>query len=140
MKADVSVSIYPTEDKHSILKGLSNLFGIANPSEVVSQDILEFTNDLEETALDMLRKRVFELRIIDVVRSELRHRWDGSHSSLTLNKQAALRGIISLIDSSMGQVPLGGIDIRFSFEGEEEFEEFLSWFAPQTKDGRVVQD
>ena len=140
MQAAVLVSVYPTEDKQAVLKGLSNLFEITNPNEAITEDILELSKDLERTSLDILRKRIFELRIIDVVRSELRSRWDGSYSSLILSKQTALRGIISVVDSSMGHIPLDGIEVRLDFKGEEEFEEFLAWFAPQTKDGRVVQD
>jgi predicted RNA binding protein with dsRBD fold (UPF0201 family) len=140
MQAMVSVLVHPTEDKQSVLQGLSNLFGITIPNESQVADNLELVHNINHDSLDILRKRVFELRIIDVVRSELRDRWDGFRSSLILSKQTALRGIVSVLDNSMGPIPLGGIEVRIDFDDENEFEEFLSWFAPRTQDGRVVEN
>jgi len=45
---------------------------------------------------------------------------------------------LRVIDDSTGLPPLGTIEIVLVFENETQFEEFLHWFTPPTKNGRVI--
>jgi predicted RNA binding protein with dsRBD fold (UPF0201 family) len=54
------------------------------------------------------------------------------------DKQAAYTGKIRLIDNNHEDPPLGSIEIKFEFSSGSQFEEFLDWFSPRTKNGRVI--
>jgi predicted RNA binding protein with dsRBD fold (UPF0201 family) len=64
--------------------------------------------------------------------------WDGTKTSVFFDKQAAYHGKLRLIDETEEEPPLGCIELEIMLEDEADFNEFIAWFVPPTKDGRVV--
>ncbi len=89
-------------------------------------------------SLDLVRQHIHTLRIIDAVRKRVFSNWDGSVTSIFFDKQAAYYGKLRIVDETEEDPPLGCIELKISFEDEAEFDGFLAWFAPPTKDGRVI--
>jgi predicted RNA binding protein with dsRBD fold (UPF0201 family) len=65
--------------------------------------------------------------------------WDGEKTRMCFDKQAAYHGKLRLVDDRQEEPPLGLVEIMIRFSSEEEFEAFLVWFAPPTKDGHVIR-
>ena len=86
----------------------------------------------------LLRQLVHDKRILAAVRVRLLKNLDEFTTFMYLDKQAAYTGKLRLIDNIQENPPLGSIEIRFEFESESQFEEFLDWFSPRTKDGRII--
>lgn len=84
-----------------------------------------------------LRKRVWELRIIDTFRSALLSGQDGDVVRVSLSKQAAYGGKVRL---PVGRSPLGDLDVAFTLTEEDPWdaEGFIWWLCPETEDGQIV--
>ncbi len=135
MKISILCPVYPTEDETLILKALDNLFpGV--PFQLDDDSAHTATEDSHDLAF--LRTRIFEQRIIDATRSRLLANLSDLSTQLIIDKQAALFGRVRVIDDSEEIPPLGAIEIRFSFNDEVDFTNFLSWFTPPTVDGQIV--
>jgi predicted RNA binding protein with dsRBD fold (UPF0201 family) len=97
-----------------------------------------YSPDVNKTSFAILRQLIHEKRILDAVRVRLLKNLDELTTFMFFDKQAAYTGKIRLIDNVNEDPPLGSIEIRFEFSSETQFEEFLDWFSPRTKDGRVI--
>ncbi|MHA2600620.1 MAG: RNA-binding domain-containing protein [Candidatus Thorarchaeota archaeon SMTZ1-83] len=132
-----STIIHPTEDAERVGAALGNLFlPTSLPAETEGHQIrITSTN---RDSLDYVRSKIHSVRIIDAVRSRLLSNWDGEETTLCFDKQAAYHGKLRLVDDRQEEPPLGPLELTLGFASEEEFEAFLAWFAPPTKDGRVI--
>ncbi|NWF94683.1 MAG: hypothetical protein HXY34_00915 [Candidatus Thorarchaeota archaeon] len=140
MRIEVHCPVYPTEDVELVRSAICNVVGTSVPLVSVDGPVSEFRYCSEtRESLNHVRSRVHELRIIDAVRSRLLSNWDGLRTRIALDKQAALNRRIRLLDDSEETPPLGGIWIIMSFDGHTEFEALLSWLAPRTEGGRVIE-
>jgi len=102
-------------------------------------DITELVlTDTNQETLNLVRQTVHELRIIDAARKRLISNWNGTSTQIHFDKQAAFIGKLRIIDDSIALPPLGTIEIVLIFKNEAQFEEFIQWFTPPTKDGRVI--
>ncbi|MCF2137261.1 MAG: hypothetical protein K9W43_08475 [Candidatus Thorarchaeota archaeon] len=135
MHLEIETVLFPTEDESKVHTALTNLFP-ALSFDCVDSLLVSFTDNLHN--LDWFRSRIFEQRIIDAVRSHLIGNSTGHATLMMLDKQAAYIGRVRIVDSYDEAPPLGSIDIRFIFENEDDFQQFLSWFTPLTKDGQIV--
>lgn len=137
MHVVATTTIYPTEDEKQVEAALSNLFLLGSlPVETEDRQIR--ISSTKKDSLDYVRSKIHSLRIIDAIRSRLLSNWDGEKTIMCFDKQAAYHGKLRLVDDRQEEPPLGLVEITMRFASEEEFEAFLAWFAPPTKDGRVV--
>jgi predicted RNA binding protein with dsRBD fold (UPF0201 family) len=101
--------------------------------------ITELITSFEDRSdLEWLRNRIHELRIIDTVRTRLLANWNGWKTRIFIDKQAAYHGKIKFLDDREELPPLGCIELQLEFNDESEFEAFLRYFTPPTKEGRIV--
>ncbi len=140
MQLLLQCSVFPTEDFQKISVALSNLFPNIDIDFTTSQPEDEIVINISgEESVAFLRQYIHEARIIDAVRKKLVSNWTGSETKIHLDKQSAFIGKLRLIDEADDVSPLGTIETKLIFEDDAEFEKFLLWFVPPTKDGRVVR-
>lgn len=139
MKATIRCIVHPTEDIQRIENAIENILGsIAIEKNEFDEFIEIYSPDVEKASFTTLRQMVHEKRILDAVRVRLLKNLDDFTTFMFFDKQAAYTGKIRLIDNANEDPPLGSIEIRLEFSSEVQFEEFLDWFSPRTKDGRVI--
>ncbi|MFX1482023.1 MAG: RNA-binding domain-containing protein [Promethearchaeota archaeon] len=131
----VRCPIHPTEDTTKVEKALVNILGPQNTVRENSE--LMFTHTQKES-LSLVRQAIHELRIIDAARKRLLSNWNGTSTQIHFDKQAAFIRKLRIIDDSEALPPLGTIEIDLIFNNETEFSQFLHWFTPPTKDGRIL--
>jgi predicted RNA binding protein with dsRBD fold (UPF0201 family) len=135
----VKCPVYLTEDQERIRKAIENVIMSNELSFEPHNNIVELKLNFQgRNDLEWLRNRIHELRIIDAVRARLRFNWNGLETRIYFDKQAAYHERIKLIDDREELPPLGCIELQLEFDSESEFEEFLRYFTPPTKEGRVV--
>jgi predicted RNA binding protein with dsRBD fold (UPF0201 family) len=131
--------VYPTEDKERVRKAVDTVITCNDFSFEPNGNIVELKTRFEgKHHLEWLRNRIHELRVIDAVRARLLSNWNGSQTRIILDKQAAYHGKIKFLDDREELPPLGCIELQFEFNTETEFETFLRYFTPPTKDGHVI--
>jgi predicted RNA binding protein with dsRBD fold (UPF0201 family) len=130
--------VNPTEDSKKVGIAFENLFGrsdfVINES-VDSQISATYTS---QDTINLVRQTIHETRIIDAARKRLKSNWNGTSTSLHFDKQAAFAKKLRIIDDNQELPPLGSIEMVLSFDSEQEYENFLSWFTPPTKDGKII--
>ena len=139
MRIMVRAPVYPTEDQSRISEALSCHFPDA-VFELIQEENISWLQCQEDdrTALNTLREMIHEFRIIDAARKIITSNWTGTQSSIQLDKQAAYRNKLRLIAQN-NDPPLGTIEVILPMSDTDQLEEFLLWFAPPTKDGRIVR-
>ncbi len=137
MQVTVRSPVYPTEAREHVETALSNLFALDPPFNE-EEDHLVIILPKKRNSLDVVRQRIHAFRIIDAVRSKLLSNWDGRETTICFDKQAAYHGKLRLIDDRQEDPPLGSIEVLIEFEQETEFNEFLAWFTPPTKNGNII--
>ena len=133
LKVKVKVDVRKVESEEKVRKALSKLFPLMKFERKGDYLIGEGGRD----DADFLREKVWQQKIIDTFRDELISRKFGKSTEVLLHKQAAYAGKLSLVEFE-SESPHGAIRVEFEFENEEEFERFLSWITPETKDGKIV--
>ena len=139
MKIMIRAPVYPTEDNSRISEALRHHFPDAIFELIQEGEIswLQYQAD-DRTTLNTLREMLHEFRIIDAARKILKSNWTGTQSSIQLDKQAAYRNKLRLIGND-NDPPLGTLQINLSMSDIDQLEEFLLWFTPPTKNGRIVR-
>lgn len=128
-----------TEDIKKVGKALENLLGKSDFTTMDSDDILDISISFKNRdAINIVRQAIHEKRIIDAARKRLRSNWNGTSTKIYFDKQAAFVKKLRIIDDDLELPPLGSIEIVFSFDSEIEYEEFVNWFTPPTKDGKII--
>ncbi len=133
MKIRVKVNVSKVESEERVRKALQKLFPLMKFEKVENYLVGEGSrNDA-----DLLREKIWQAKIIDTFRDELLARRFENRTEVLLHKQAAYAGKLSLVEFS-DESPHGAIKVEFEFENEDEFERFLAWITPETKDGKIV--
>ena len=140
MRFSIRCPIFPTEDTDLILKSLQSYF----PHSTFTLSNEEHQRWIEAATSEMksfekLRSIIHELRIIDATRRVISTSWTGTMFVFRLDKQAAARNRIGLVDES-DTPPLGSIEITAFCESDAVYESFVGWFTPPTKDGKIVRN
>ena len=129
----------PTEDTKKVAKAIENLTGRLNLEAIVDDDLPEITCSYKNRdAIDFVRQKIHEKRIIDAARKRLEANWNGISTKICFDKQAAFVKKVRIIDDDQESPPLGNIEIILFFDSDSEFEEFVTWFTPPTVDGRII--
>lgn len=127
----VEAAVKPTEDVAKVREAMLRFF----PEAVVT----EAAGALRATTTDLrpLRKRVWELRIIDTFRGQYLHAIEGNSTMLRLSKQAALGNHISFPPTPH---VLGDLRVTVTAEPGDllDIERLGWWLCPETKDGEIV--
>lgn len=139
MEVLIICPVNPTEDIEKVGKALENLLGRSDFTTVDNDDVLyisaSYTN---RDAINLVRQTIHETRIIDAARKRLQSNWNGTSTKIHFDKQAAFARKLRIIDDNLELPPLGSIEIVLSFYSEREFEEFVNWFTPPTKGGKII--
>ena len=139
MKSTIRCLVHPTEDIQRVEVAIENLLGPITLSRTELDEYTElYSTEINKTHFAILRQSVYDKRIINAVRVRLLKNLDEFTTYIFFDKQAAYKGKVRLIDNNHEEPPLGSIEIRFDFKSESLFEEFLDWFSPRTKDGRII--
>ncbi|MDF1537432.1 MAG: RNA-binding domain-containing protein [Candidatus Thorarchaeota archaeon] len=139
MRITIRCPIFPTEATDIVINSIHHL--VPNMEmELVEEAKCTWiqSEGTNETILVPLREMIHENRVIDAARKMLRKSWTGSTTIMKLDKQAACRQKLRLVDQAESP-PLGTIDITISFEDDTQYDGFLTWFTPPTKDGKIVR-
>lgn len=130
---------YPTENPQRVQEAIENIFG-SIPIEIVKKvNFSEISSpELVQTHLTHIRQAIHDKRIIDATRVRLLRNRDELTTMIFLDKQAASVGKLRLLDNENEDPPLGSIELRMNFVTDSEFEQFLTWFSPPTKDGKII--
>jgi predicted RNA binding protein with dsRBD fold (UPF0201 family) len=139
MKSTIRCIVHPTEEIQRNEKAIENILG---PITLTVTEFDEFTelysSNVKRTDFAILKQLVHDKRILDAVRVRLLKNLDEYTTFLYFDKQAAYTGKLRLLDNTHENPPLGYIEMRLEFESDSQFEEFLDWFSPRTKDGRII--
>ena len=138
MDVFITCPVNPTEDSKKVGIALGNLLGtsdLVTTSDDTSQISATYEN---RDAINFVRQTIHETRIIDAARKRLQSNWNGTSTNIHFDKQAAFVKKLRIIDDSQELPPLGSIEMVLSFQSEQEFQEFVNWFTPPTKDGKIV--
>ncbi len=137
MEILVRCPIYPTEDEERVCSALTYLFVSDGSCRETDDDYLMLMSN-KRSSLNLIQQYIRNLRIINAVRKRVLSNWDGSRTFIYFDKQAAYNDKLRLVDETEEDLPLGCIELEVTFVDENEFERFLAWFAPPTKNGRVM--
>jgi predicted RNA binding protein with dsRBD fold (UPF0201 family) len=141
MEITIRCPVHPTEDTERVKKAVETHLGNI-PLEIVKHNqILEMTStSTNRDCLSLVRQSIHEKRILAVVRTRLLKNFNDLEytTSMHLDKQAASVGKFRLIDNDDEDPPLGSIEIHLLFTSVPLFQQFLDWFCPRTKDGKVI--
>jgi predicted RNA binding protein with dsRBD fold (UPF0201 family) len=130
VQVTVQAAIRPTESRERVEAACRTLFSgtAGGDGEVV----------LRGHDLEALRRRVWELRIIDAVRGALLGGCDGAVLRFALSKQAAAAGKVAL---PVAQHALGELEVEVRVEADDPWadaEAVVWWLCPETQDGEIV--
>ncbi len=131
-EVEVEIEVNPTEDIEKVKKAVENLFPGIELKFDEERGILRGKTENLERFRELLRMQ----RILDTARAELRRGWKGNESTVFLNKQAATVSRINFADED---VVLSPIVLTFRVYGVN-FERFIDWIAPETRDGKPVKE
>jgi predicted RNA binding protein with dsRBD fold (UPF0201 family) len=135
----ITCPVNPTEDIRKVEKALDNLIGRSESLSNVSDGEREVSLSFEHRdAMTLIRQTIHETRIIDAARKRLESNWNGTSTKIYFDKQAAFVRRTRVVDDDQELPPLGSIEVILLFESKREYEEFIDWFTPPTKDGRVI--
>ncbi|MFW9925167.1 MAG: RNA-binding domain-containing protein [Candidatus Thorarchaeota archaeon] len=139
MQILVRAPVFPTEEKNRVANALSNLFPESIFTSTQENELiwLEFETT-SRSLLNTLRNMIHENRIIDAARRILEKEWTGTRTSIHFDKQVAYKCKLRIAEQS-DNPPLGSIEVNLALKHETEFYDFLSWFTPPTKDGRIMK-
>lgn len=134
--------LYATESEEKVLRAIQNILAFSKDQCRVEEYgryreiicIAESRIPLEKFA-SLLRSQ----RILDAARSYLLKGKSGNAFKFYLNKQAALQGHASFCTFEVGESPLGAITIIIDL-GECNPEAFLNWLAPETRNGKPINE
>jgi predicted RNA binding protein with dsRBD fold (UPF0201 family) len=135
VRVTVSTPVKVTEDPARVEEAARKLFpdlegGVADGRFTAT------TRDLRP-----LRKRIWELRIIDTARGQVLHGTPTGAARSTrfrLAKQAALAGKVSFPPAPHA---LGDLEVAVEIEDGDpwvDIDSFALWLCPETKDGEIV--
>jgi predicted RNA binding protein with dsRBD fold (UPF0201 family) len=131
----VLAHVNPTEMQDKVEKAISNFFPVELKLQDTEIQILSGDGDLE--SLRTLHLRLREERILDTARKIFLNGIKGDTTKFRLNKQVACIGKLNFppVEES-----LGSIHVEISTENISDLLKVIDWLAPQTIDGKPVEE
>lgn len=135
MRVTVTTPVRATEDPARVEEAARRLFPDLDGA------VREGRFQGATSSLATLRRRVWELRIIDTVRGQVLHGTPTGAARSTrfrLSKQAALAGKVSFPPTPHA---LGDLEVAVELEDGDpwpDIDAFALWLCPETKDGEIV--
>ncbi len=132
MRVEVRTPLLPTEDLEKVTKAVTRFLEGAEATEADGR--VTAVGD----SLEMLRQRIWELRIIDTFRGALLGGCEGRRLRFITSKQAAFAGKVSL---PAAPHPLGDLAWTVTLDDGDKFadaEALAWWLCPETADGEIV--
>lgn len=130
VEVEIETDVNPTEDAEKVEKAVRNLFPDAN-IEIEGDKLYARTSNLSRFR-ELLRMQ----RILDTARSELIRNRSGNRVTVYLNKQTAF---VSRINFAEEDAILSPLKVTFRLY-DIDFERFLDYLTPETRDGRPVRE
>lgn len=131
----VSSLVYPTEMQEKVIKAITNLFPIELHLDEFGIPRLYGEGDID--SLRLLHVRLREERILDTARHILLTCIEANTTQFRLNKQVAFIGKVNF---PAGEESLGSIYVELSTENREDLLKLIDWLAPQTIEGKPVEE
>lgn len=133
VQVTVHATVRPTEDPEEVVAAATRFF--PGRVEVEADSVTVVHDDLAE-----LRRRVWELRIIDTVRGQVLHgiTSDKGATTFQLSKQAAHAGRVAIPPAPHA---LGELEVTIVVGPDDRFadaEAMAWWLCPETADGEIV--
>jgi len=132
----IEAEIRPTESEEKVIKAIKNIFFVDNVRVVELGNGLKLAVVESDKITPLLK--IYELlrkqRILDTARSVFIRNSSGNVMNIKLNKQVALQGLISFVDSD-DESPLGAINVVVV---SNKLKEIIDWLAPKTQHGRPL--
>ncbi|MGC9071552.1 MAG: RNA-binding domain-containing protein [Acidilobus sp.] len=135
-KVVVEVQVRPTEDEAKVMQAVLNVFEPAIVEKIDMGDhllIRATSNSL--SSLAKLHRLLRAQEILEATRAYLLKNAKGNAVTLTLHKQAAFQGKISLLTWDE-ESPLGPIKVLIEYSGD--IKEVIDWLTPPTSRGRPL--
>ncbi len=130
MRLYLRCPVYPTEDATWVCTAITNILGpqsftisLEGPLKIVLSEFLTLDS------LERLRERAHELGVVNSAVTHFTSNWDGTTTTVLLDKQAAYVKRLRVVDESEESPPLGTIHLSMTFDDKTEFDNFLAWFA-----------
>lgn len=130
VEVEIETDVHPTEDVEKVKKTVLNLFPDA------SIEIEEGKLFARTTNLSRFRELLRMQRILDTARSEMISGRRGKSVVVYLNKQTAY---VSRINFAEEDAILSPLKVTFRLY-DVDFERFLDYLTPETRDGRPVKE
>jgi len=127
----ITTPVRDTEVTDRVADAIRNLFPNADVEERHGELVAE-THSLDELA-ELLRRQ----EILDTARGEFFDGRRGDSFSFSLKKQAAFEGVVNFAVGEPDE--LGDIFVKVTVE-QPDVETFVDHLAPQTEEGRPVED
>lgn len=128
----ILAALNPTEIRDKVEKAISNFF----PVELKLQGS-ELSGDGDLESLRTLHLRLREERILDTARKIFLNGINGDTTRFRLNKQVACIGKLNF---PVGEESLGSIHVEISAENMRDLLKVIDWLAPETIDGKPVEE
>ncbi len=135
IKVRVSTLVHPTEIEEKVRKAVTNLFPVELQLRDFGTPQLYGEGDLE--TLRLLHRRLREERILDTARHILITGSSGDTTQFMLNKQVAFAGKLNFPG---GEESLGSIYVEILAGDEDSLLRIIDWLAPETVDGKPVEE
>lgn len=127
----ISTPVQPTEVEDRVSAAVERLF----PNADVEQHGDRVTAETHE--VEAFRERLYDQQILDTARGVFYENADGEGFSFDLKKQAAFEGIVNFSVGSESELGDIHVDVTVS---EPSVEEFITYLAPETVDGKPVEE
>ena len=131
----ILAALNPTEIQDKVEKAISNFFPVELKLQEIETQAWSGEGDLE--SLRTLHLRLREERILDTARKIFLNGIKGDTTRFRLNKQVACIGKLNF---PPGEESLGSIQVEISTENMGDLLKVIDWLAPETIDGKPVEE
>ncbi len=132
----VEAQLRPTEDEGKVMQSILNVFDPDTVEKVDMGDYVLIRAVSERiSSLQKLHRLLRSQEILEAARAYLLKNAKGNRVSITLHKQAAYQGKVSLLTWD-DESPLGPIKVTIEYTGDVK--ELIDWLAPPTSRGRPL--
>jgi len=133
IQTTVSALLFPTEVEERVRKAVESLFPKARLTLIKKEGYVDRLEG-QAPSLDELHGLLRRQKILDTARKAFFTGLRDKEIEFQLNKQAALMGYVNFLDHD---VALGGISVAIE---TDEPQLIIDWLAPETREGRPLQE